>query len=254
VSYVQTVLADAPIHYWRLADGQSYILHDIGSIPYPLVVNNPTTAGGYSGIEDGGLSMVAVDLGGSHQDAFTTTNHTSLECWLYLMANNGGVEALVVAHGVSNANGDVQLFILSTGEAFGRAAAVGASDTAVLSKFAWHHLVVTYDGANTKLYVDASLRATTASAGGAGHSVPLQLGGFFNGTEQCYGFIAEVAEYNFALSAGQVSAHFAAVSAPGPPVSGFVISFTTSPPGGPVPGAQLDEIYAAVHTIFPATS
>jgi hypothetical protein len=254
VSYVQTVLADAPIHYWRLADGQSYILHDIGSIPYPLAVNNPATAGGYSGIEPGGQSMVSGNLGGSQNDTFTSTNHASLECWLYWMSSNGGLEQLVAAHGVAGSNGDVQLFILSSGKAFGRAAVVGATDTAVLTKFAWHHLVVTYDGANTKLYVDASLRATAASVGGTGHLAPFQIGGFISGAEVCYGLIAEVAEYNFALSAAQVSAHFAAVSSPGVPVSGSVSDFQLTSGGGVPPGPQADLIYAAVHRVFPATS
>src|SRR6266699_5220438 len=167
MSYLSTVLADAPLHYWRLADGQSYILHDIGSTPHHLPVNSPVTAGGYSGIEAGAGSMVGFTLVDLY-DTFTTTYSGSLELWCYIM-DQRSLEAGLVLFGNGSVNGDFQLWILSNGKPLGRAAAVTVTGLSAASVDAWHHLVITYNGAVAALYVDAVLQGTTASVGGAGH-------------------------------------------------------------------------------------
>jgi len=245
VTYLAEVLADAPLHYWRLADGQSYIAHDIGSTPRHLDVNSPSTAGGYSGVEPSGGSMVA-DRMVNFLDTITTTASGSLECWAYVMDKRGGLEAGLVLLGNTSTPGDYQLWILSTGAAFGRAGGGGAVALAPLSNDVWHHLVVTYDGASTKLYVDAVLQVSVASIAGIGHGVQVFVGQIDgNGTEPFHGFLAEIAYYNFALSAARVTAHFVAAS-PTVPVSGLISSYAPAAGSGVVPGAIADTLVSYV--------
>jgi len=251
--YVQTVLADNPVNYWRLADGVSVILHDIGSLPHHLVVTLSAAVlnGGYSGIEAGGLSVYANQIADSDGDAVTSTANRSVEMWCYQLATRGGSEALLYAHGNAVANGSFQMFILATGQVLFRAALAVAIDPAILAVRAWHHLVGTYDGALTKLYVDGNLKATGASVGGSAVDNTVEIGALSGGLEPYHGFLAEIAEYNFALSAAQVLAHFNAVTQPVPsPISGFISGGLTT---SIAPSAELDLIYAAVHHVFPTT-
>jgi hypothetical protein len=241
MTYLSTVLADAPLHYWRLADGQSYIAHDIGATPRHLPVNSPVTAGGYSGIEAGGGSMVGFTLV-NLIDLITTTNSGSLECWVYAMDLQNGLEAAIVLFGPSGVNGDFQIFILANGKPFGRAAAVGVTAAGAMSVDIWHHLVVTYNGAATTLYVDGVSQGATASVGGTGHNAQVMIGMLSNaGAEPFRGFIAEVAYYNFALSAARVLAHFNAAT-PTVPVTGLISSYSTATGSGVLPGSAADII------------
>lgn len=73
----------------------------------------------------------------------------------------------------------------------------------------WHHLVFTVDASNLKLYLDGALVATTAKAGTSEVGSYLNIGSknapgsFFNGS------LDEVATFDFALSAAQVTALYA---------------------------------------------
>jgi hypothetical protein len=77
----------------------------------------------------------------------------------------------------------------------------------------WIYLVGTFDGANWKLYRNGSLVATQASTTGA---LPVDLGDWAVGStgegwaDNFNGAIDEVAVYNTALSASQISAHYQA--------------------------------------------
>jgi hypothetical protein len=69
------------------------------------------------------------------------------------------------------------------------------------------------------------------------------------GAEPFHGFIAEVAYYNFALSAARVLAHFNAAT-PAVPVSGFLSSYTPAAGSGVLPGAIADTIAAYVSKTY----
>jgi len=250
MTYLTTVLADNPLHYWRLCDGKSAILHDIGSSPVHLLANSPHVAGSYTGIESGGGSMYGFNLGGSILDGIQTTNASSIELWCWIGSSHGSLEAFLVSHQDQGTSGQLQVAILSSGKVLGRISSGAVTDTAVLSKQAWHHIVVTYSTPTVTLYVDASNRGTATSAGGTGGSFSLALGSLNNGTEPFYGFLAEVAEYNFALNSTQVSAHYAAVSSPPAPVSGDISSFSFTSGSGVFPADSLALILASVRKTY----
>ena len=91
----------------------------------------------------------------------------------------------------------------------------------------WVHLVGTYDGANWRLYRNGTLVATQPSATGA---LPVDFGDWAVGStgegwaDNFQGAIDEVAIYNTALSAAQVSTHYLVAK------SGTVV-FTILPSG-----------------------
>jgi hypothetical protein len=98
----------------------------------------------------------------------------------------------------------------TTTTTFGATAPIPNGD---LGGAAWVHLVGTYDGANWKLYRNGVLLATQASATGA---VPVAdadwaIGSTGNGWADAFaGNVDEVAIYDYALSAAQVSSHYQA--------------------------------------------
>ncbi|HLH52474.1 MAG TPA: LamG domain-containing protein [Verrucomicrobiae bacterium] len=93
---------------------------------------------------------------------------------------------------------------------------------------AWVHLVGTYDGANWKLYRNGQLVATQAGPTGA---LTIDGGDWAVGAtgmgwaDNLRGAIDEVAIYNTALSAAQVSAHYNAAK------SGSLATFAIKPAG-----------------------
>ncbi len=73
----------------------------------------------------------------------------------------------------------------------------------------WYHLVATYDGTTSKLYINAVMAGNTSSMesiGTAGRNPTLTIGGSFLGGIGLNGVIDEVRVYNRALSAQEVSA------------------------------------------------
>lgn len=78
---------------------------------------------------------------------------------------------------------------------------------------AWFHAVGTYDGSNLRLYQNGVLVATTAYAGGiASNSAATRIAHWAGATNRNFGtgFLSHVAIFGTALSAGRISAHYAA--------------------------------------------
>jgi hypothetical protein len=77
---------------------------------------------------------------------------------------------------------------------------------------AWVHLAATFDGSTGRLYVNGTQVGSQAVVGSyAPNSDTIQfcVGGYFDGSQNPFtGSIDEVAEYNTALSAGQILAHY----------------------------------------------
>jgi hypothetical protein len=73
----------------------------------------------------------------------------------------------------------------------------------------WYHVVVTFDGSLLCLYVDGVLEASTStSVALIDHAFPLTVGQQADGGSRFQGDLDEVAIWDRALSAGEVSAHY----------------------------------------------
>jgi hypothetical protein len=77
-----------------------------------------------------------------------------------------------------------------------------AEDTKVLPNGSWSHLALTYDGANMRLYVNASLVSTRAAPKPTIDGLKLMIGGYHQNFYE--GLIDELRVYNRALSAAEI--------------------------------------------------
>ena len=245
--YAQTVLSDAPIHYYRFEEtstGQPAA--DLG------------TPGGRNGIFTGGITLgqstAPLDLG--HAARFSGTpgtfvnlgnfhpgNSATIEAWVQLdpsAANNPGYYAIVArwdgSYELDFAPGDVpNLIVRNQVNAFGLVAA-----SAPLARGQWHHLVGIYDGGVMTLYINGTFAASAPLAGTLRNGGPspdrVLIGATRDGSTSSFqwkGLIDEVAIYNRALSADRVLAHYqAALPTPALAINaGGEITWPTVPAG-----------------------
>jgi hypothetical protein len=208
-SYLATVLADAPVHYWRMADPASLLLHDIGSSPIHLsggaVITMP-----FTGIAlDGGSIGVAGAAGGLYLEALTQGRPLTIEFWMWLAQLNGALQSLLYWDG--NVANNVFCYMDATGHInLGGTGVTLITAAAAITRQAWHHIVGVFDNAATTLYVDGASAGTNGSAVTSPVNRPIAVGSTTAVSQVTQAFMSEVAIYGTALSSGQVSAHFAA--------------------------------------------
>jgi len=216
VTYVSTVLADNPFHYWRLADPGGQIAHDIGSSPRQLINGSLQAIFAFSGPNSNGGSGFYDSIAESWDlDVETLNNVCSLECWVWQHYRRGVLQD-IVCFGTAAGATQAWLRILAAGTCTFFNASTPAVGVTVLTTQRWHHLVGVQTGALSKLYVDGVQDASIAGFI-AGTTASVKVIGASdnagNAANSCSANISEVAYYNYALSAAQVAAHFAAVDA-----------------------------------------
>lgn len=214
MSYLSTVVADAPRHYWRCADPGGSLLYDLGSHPKALTfAGSPPIVLPYAGPNsDGGSAFFNGASSAWWLTGETLVGPVSVECWFwqaiqgnpatqYLIDLQSGTTVLLAAYIDSASKLNAQ------GSGVTRATA-GAAHT----EQAWHHVVATVDAAGTaKLYLDA-INVATASTGAGGSlkyviavgSIPPTANNWFAG------FLSEIATYDVVLTPTQVNNHFIA--------------------------------------------
>jgi hypothetical protein len=207
-SYADGVLQTGGLTgYWRLGESS-------GTVAYPA---RGTVRGTFSGVSLGqaglltGDSNLASVFSGSSTGAFGDVNdftgaaRFSIEAWVKPNLIDGTSRRILAKEG-SGGNGWL-LYHNSTKLSFARlrSGVYQPVSTAPLKVGQRSHIVVAYDGASLRLYVNGTLAVTTASTQQIlDNSASMTLGRSFSGT------IDEVAVYGgTALSGSQVSAHYA---------------------------------------------
>jgi Concanavalin A-like lectin/glucanases superfamily len=219
VSYLSTVQADNPLHYWRIGEAGGSLLHDIGSAPLALgLLPIAATNLGYSGpASDGG--SVWVDTGWG----WTILNSIgglalpfSVELWYWPINSNATVEWLFDWGG--SAGSGVDVVLVAAGFVGADVGTTHIQGVAIPTRQAWHHVVVTAAVGAMNLYVDGAAAAAGVPLGALAAG-SINIGRSNTGGSWSAGCIGEVATYSAALSAGRVAAHFAAAdSRTSPPV------------------------------------
>lgn len=214
MTYGTVVLADAPVHFWRLADPGGAVLHDIGSSPRALEIGagniGPVTP--YMGpASDGGAAYLLQNQALNYQDAdLLIAQPCSLEIWFWLHSLRGVAQGfLALTDGVSNLEIGVDNALKV--HAFGSGG--GLTAAAATTRQQWHHLVLTATVAANNMYLDAINVATLV-----GGAIPVWHPGFIVGaggsTTAPLRFstaaLAEAAIYATALTPGQVTNHYLA--------------------------------------------
>jgi len=250
VSYLTTVLADAPVHYWRCNDPGGGLLNDIGSAPkFLTLVTVNSNALPYGGVNtDGASGWFDANTGAWHNPGDALVSPRSLECWVWRHALSGRVEVFCSHY--------VNLQITAANTVLWASGGPNVTSPATITEQAWHHIVGTYGPVGgAKLYIDGVNVVTGAYTGAFAPGAQVEsigmsgAGGNFTSANVC-----EVADYATELSAARVSAHFAAadLTAGLPLYLGF-----GAPAGGAgliqYAGPDLALILKSVYRSFPNT-
>jgi hypothetical protein len=221
-SYYDVVIADGPVHYWRMNQGGATEPDIIASLD-----GNPG-AGFQSGVPGAtGDGDQAINNGGGTSgyvftgigDLPTGAAARSVE-FLYKGTATG--KATVFSWGTSNATR--QSFGVAVNE--GGDGTIGIwtwsddhSDATVVNDGDWHHIVVTYAASATevKLYVDGALVDTFALGGtlNTGTTAARIAGDFHSAANAVVDTIDEIAVYDHELSGAEVTDHFDAIAVSG---------------------------------------
>ena len=206
--YETEVLADSPSGYWRLGDSGATAVDKAGS-------NDGTWSGTYVAEEPGAIiddadTAVRTETTGTFCNLgqpHATFSDVTIELWF-----KGGTREVRQLYSADNGNRSWQFRTTSTGRAeFIKIAGGGVTVTGsrVVTDGFWHHLAVTYDGANIVLYVDGKVDGEAAATGAIGTAVDLRLGAIPGSSgDGAIGTYDEAALYDFALAPARVTAHF----------------------------------------------
>jgi Concanavalin A-like lectin/glucanases superfamily len=251
LTYLATVLADNPVHYWRLADQGGLLLHDIGSAPFNLAVDPIASSGPYSGISNSGASWYCDNIGPGTRQILTQAKPLSVECWVWLLDNIAFQQNIVFWDGTAATT--VFCYIDAAGHAnIGGTGLATATSVAQVSAQAWHHFVITSTGATTILYVDGASFLTPAGTLGTPINRAIMFGGQPTVSTHTALFVCEAAIYSTALTAARVAAHFAAQELNIVPV---FLGFGNSSnafygAGGGAPNSSINQVLVNMNTTY----
>lgn len=273
--YPQAVLSLHPVGFWRLDEPEEgngdaglvahdYIEGDDGIYTNTILGNsgyNPGTDPSAASAEFGILSLTDGDAYGIQGIDFSAPANTSVgltvEAWVsgYTQENAG-----IVSKGYGNGGEQFDLDITSNSVVHGGAFRFFVRDAGGTSHVAfstnepdgnWHHLVGVCDEVNSavSLYIDGTQVATASVAPGSGllsSSRSMLIGARPSSQtsandDQFVGFVDDVAVFNYALTATQITNEFQGISAPGVNPSPTNIMFSLS-------GGHLTLSWPADHT------
>ena len=226
-SYAQAVLADGPAAYWRLDEASGSTAGDAtggpnaGVIPGVVGLGQPgALADGNTAVQFNGsdASRIAVP-GTSRLSAINGTSALTMEAWINPQSLTGPPSQFrmffsfpgnpVSYLGITNSSGAWKVIVALSIAGKQQHMAVGP----VLTPGTWYHTAATYDGSRLVLYVNGEVAGQITGLSG-----PLSIGtggvllGAHLSTGRGYAFngsVDEAALYDRALSAAQVSTHYA---------------------------------------------
>lgn len=210
MGYAEAVIADAPVGYWHLYEG-SPVPDALGRTDRPLTASGVSISTGFAAGHPGGFAFVGggfVEATGSWVDQA----QFSVEVW-FTSADNGSADYRCIAAATGTErewtvylrNGRIEVWT-RMGIRYTSAATIAANTA--------YHLVITWDGATGRLYLNGALDGTFTGADLAGTANRITFGAWYNpgaGTRHYYltGRLAEPALYGQALSAARVAEHWA---------------------------------------------
>jgi RHS repeat-associated protein len=224
-TYASTVLNDTPAAYYRLDDPFGLAADSSGNGNMGIYNQDVHWGGGESpsgassalaNDGDRGAGVYTGNLNGADIGVLTGVNlpqGSSARTWEGWFLTSGG-GTLAATNGSTfrvRVSGTYWIQVVTP------ATTLTWTAPYVVTDGAWHMLDAVYDGAGAvTLYLDGSSLGTQSGAGTAGSVSALTLSGDVGGGDQLTGAVDEIALYDAALSAGQVSSHFVASGATTP--------------------------------------
>lgn len=254
MTYGSTILADNPVHYWRLAAPGGTFERDIGSTRVDMIQQDQSQKANsehYSGPASDGASVFCVPKGFNAHNTPSIHTPCSAEIWSYCInTSSQGADNELLALNRSGTTDNFELTesivsgtIVYTARSRGIIASAGG-----FSRFHWHHIVVTDDATDLKLYVDAiNVDTQVAASSGVWNSGEGLIGCTSSSAIQsASSALAEAAFYSSALSPSQINNHFLAADTASfaPVFAGTAGSDLT----------LLSQILTAVQFTFPPTT
>jgi hypothetical protein len=237
--YPATIVAANPVAYWRLDEPANSTVANEYMGGHDGTYNNNVVLGvpGYTPLDAdtaayfGGVSSFMAETDNSANGlpridfaAPTGSNaEFSVECWANGPAGQSTSGSTIVRKGLS---GDEEFVLDASAPGGAYRFYIREPGGSVPSIYAsskpdgtWHHLVAVCDQANgvMTLYVDGNPQGAITGIGGTGifeTTVPVAVGAQNDGSYAFNGTIDEVSLYNYALTAAQVQAHYAAAPLP----------------------------------------
>jgi hypothetical protein len=210
--YSEAVLAEAGlVSYWRLGEAAGTEAADSKGTNKGVYKNAPTLAQAGAIVND---ANTAVKLNGTTQ--YITVAHAAslnfadvftFECWVKRSALGGANDCLM-----SKEAGSAR--VTFTGENKVKLRRAGVADiveskTKIADTTLWHHVVVTKNGATTKIYVDGvDVTGTVTNSTLVNNEKELWFGAEPGPENFLSASLDEIALYNVALSAAQVLNHY----------------------------------------------
>jgi hypothetical protein len=259
VSLYTAIIADAPQHYWRMADPGGVQAVNIGSASTkpPLDV----TYGGlpYSGPSSDGGSAIRQDTNAQHVrnlvTSFPIVSPFSVEVWFYLSQIDGDSQVIETHEPTGGERMGMRVHLANPHTVLTyHTAGWNFSGSVGCAINTWHQLVTTYDHVDAKLYVDGSADGTQNVVFTPSTPARVFIGNDSANAGLCYGNFAELALFSTALSGAQVLAHWNAADTtslrPAFKGGGFypTADFGTAPLSD-----DLTAVLAAVRRTFPST-
>jgi hypothetical protein len=216
-AYVQAVLKDSPIGYWRLDDpiGAATMAARVGTagsyagsveLQVPgLLPSEPTSTAANFGVKGGGTAGVS----DSRYD-FADKKPFSVEAWVSLQKDQNNQDLVTTQ---TNGKMGWTLYQDNTGELLiERDDGTDSDSASVAAPTKPTHVVATYDGTQLQLYLNGnavgpSAPSTRSLPAPASH---LRLGAGNVAVDPLHGILDEVAVYATALTPDRIQAHYQA--------------------------------------------
>jgi hypothetical protein len=222
--YKGTILSTSGLQsYWRFGESSGTTATDLVGGKDGTYTNGPILgqSGAIAGDTDTAASFDGSNdfVGFGDNYGFAGTASFSAEAWVNQSTAHATWSARIFDKVNYGTNRDGWLLVNQANDslAFIRYNGTGTSGTSigaaaglVTATNGWHHVAVTYDGTNMRLYVDGVLKAGPSSSTYAlnAHASPFAVGAQSGGGNPFPGLIDDVAVYNVALSAQQVEDHY----------------------------------------------
>lgn len=222
MSYLTEVIADSPIHYWRMADPGGYRLGDIGSAQHASMTPNQgpslSTIVPYTGPNaNGGSAASGIRLFTFCPIVGGTTFSIELLFWGIV---KGSAYSKVVE--VETAAGQYASLSVNPGAFAAWSVGSGPSVTTgshTVTPESWHHCVLTNDGTTVRAYLDALTDGTASPPTMTLFPIEVDISGDHTNANEKSGFwISELAIYSTVLSPTRINAHFLALDNNSPPI------------------------------------
>lgn len=242
--YATAVLADNPLHYWRCNDPGGPLLFDIGSSP---IIEYQDSANGLTGFTGPNLDGGSLFTNGHEWKSASTFNLVqpyTLEAIAWLAIPNSNVEFFQAGAQIG-VDGSQHVLATTPGSAL--------TTLTTWPLESWHHIAFSCTAGARTLYFDGSAIAADGVTGAARNDV-IYVGGIPGSASNWFGFVSEVAFYSTALGAPRIAAHHAAIDN-GSSIPQFILNGTPGvAPNPPLLNTTLlQQIYNAVHRVFPTT-